>query len=192
MFGIGETELVIILVFGFLLFGPDKLPGLGRTLGRAIRQFREAEEGFTKVVQTEFVEPIQAAATATVDKGTKRSASKKDLDSDADVDNEHTLDDGSVPKESFAERKARLEAERKQAHRASVASQGKREAGADSNEELPPVPPDASSPSAQKRTSAALLYNLDTNEDDLDIGEGDLSTNVDAGSSTGKGEGSQA
>ncbi len=32
MLGIGSTELVIILVFGFLLFGPDKLPQMGRTI----------------------------------------------------------------------------------------------------------------------------------------------------------------
>ena len=57
MFGIGETELVIIVVFAFLLFGPDKLPGMGRTLGRMLRQFREASDGFTEVVQTSIMDP---------------------------------------------------------------------------------------------------------------------------------------
>ena len=118
MFGIGGTELAIILIFGFLMFGPDKLPGLGRTLGKAIRQFREAEEGFTKVVQTEFVEPIQAAATGTIDKNSKNSPSQADLDADADI--EDTLDEGVVAQESFAERKARMEAERKKASAASL------------------------------------------------------------------------
>ncbi|MBS7127297.1 MAG: twin-arginine translocase TatA/TatE family subunit [Collinsella sp.] len=33
MFGIGEGELAIIVVFGFLLFGPDKLPREGRKRG---------------------------------------------------------------------------------------------------------------------------------------------------------------
>ena len=42
MFGIGGTELVIILIFGFLIFGPDKLPSMGRTIGRALRQAVEA------------------------------------------------------------------------------------------------------------------------------------------------------
>ena len=59
MFGIGETEFAIILLFGFLLFGPDKLPGMGRTIGRALRQFREAQEDLNKVVQTEIVEPME-------------------------------------------------------------------------------------------------------------------------------------
>ena len=56
MFGIGSNELLIILLFAFLLFGPDKLPGMGRTIGRALRQFREAQEGFTSVVQSEVVD----------------------------------------------------------------------------------------------------------------------------------------
>ena len=48
MFGIGQTELIIILVFAFLLFGPDKLPQAGKTIGRAIRQFREEWEAALK------------------------------------------------------------------------------------------------------------------------------------------------
>ena len=62
MLGIGSTEFVIILVFGFLLFGPDKLPQMGHTIGRALRQFRETQEKLTAVVQTEVVDPMAAAA----------------------------------------------------------------------------------------------------------------------------------
>ena len=61
MFGIGESELALILLFAFLIFGPDKLPGMGRTIGRALRQFRNAQEGFTQVVQTEIVDPATEA-----------------------------------------------------------------------------------------------------------------------------------
>ena len=48
MFGISGTELVIILFFGFLIFGPENLPQMGRTVGRAIRQFRNASEAANK------------------------------------------------------------------------------------------------------------------------------------------------
>ena len=65
MFGIGETELVLILLFAFMIFGPDKLPGMGKTLGRALRQFRNAQEGFTQVVQTEIVDPATEAMSDT-------------------------------------------------------------------------------------------------------------------------------
>ncbi len=106
MFGIGSTELAIILVFGFLLFGPDKLPQMGRTIGRALRQFRETQEKLTNVVQTEVVDPMTAAATAP----TKSHASSVDDDEDADV--ESAEGEAAPRKETFAERRARLAAEK--------------------------------------------------------------------------------
>lgn len=80
MFGIGEGELAIIVVFGFLLFGPDKLPQMGRTIGRAIRQFRETQEKMTAVVQSEIIDPVSEAASAPV----KPKKTAVDDDSDAD------------------------------------------------------------------------------------------------------------
>ena len=56
--GIGGTELAIILIFGFLIFGPDRLPAMGRTIGRALRQFRQAQDQMNKMVQTEIVNPL--------------------------------------------------------------------------------------------------------------------------------------
>ena len=44
MFGIGGFELFIILIFGFLIFGPDKLPEIAKTVGRGIARFREAQQ----------------------------------------------------------------------------------------------------------------------------------------------------
>ena len=38
MFGIGGFELFLILLFGFLIFGPDKLPAIAKTLGKADRK----------------------------------------------------------------------------------------------------------------------------------------------------------
>ena len=61
---IGGTELLIIVIFGFLLFGPDKLPQMGRTLGRALRQFRETQQRMTSVVQSEVIDPMAATINA--------------------------------------------------------------------------------------------------------------------------------
>jgi len=107
VFGIGEGELAIIVVFGFLLFGPDKLPQMGRTIGRAIRQFRETQEKMTAVVQSEIIDPVSEAASAPVK---PKKAAATDDDSDADEDAAET----AVPakKETFAERRARLAAEK--------------------------------------------------------------------------------
>lgn len=106
MFGIGEGELAIILVFGFLLFGPDKLPQMGRTIGRAIRQFRETQEKMTAVVQSEIIDPVTEAASAPV----KPKKAAVDDDSDADEDAAETA--APAKKETFAERRARLAAEK--------------------------------------------------------------------------------
>lgn len=106
MFGIGEGELAIIVVFGFLLFGPDKLPQMGRTIGRAIRQFRETQEKMTAVVQSEIIDPVSEAASAPV----KPKKTAVDDDSDADEDAAETA--AHAKKETFAERRARLAAEK--------------------------------------------------------------------------------
>ena len=107
VFGIGEGELAIIVVFGFLLFGPDKLPQMGRTIGRAIRQFRETQEKMTAVVQSEIIDPVSEAASAPVK---PKKAAATDDDSDADEDAAETAAPGK--KETFAERRARLAAEK--------------------------------------------------------------------------------
>lgn len=141
MFGIGETELVLILLFAFLVFGPDKLPGMGRTLGRALRQFQNAQEGFNKVVRADLLDP---AADALHEKP-KRSEQLKNAASDADrEDTDH--------QETFAERRARLKEEREAAEKA-AAEQSKQaeqtqeveQAETSSAEEAPAAAPQATS-----------------------------------------------
>ena len=155
MFGIGETELVIIVVFAFLLFGPDKLPGMGRTLGRVLRQFREASDGFTEVVQTNIMDP----ASEELQKSPKQRQreAQEAMGEDADVAAPAGQEEVPVRRETFAERKARLQAERA----AQAAAQEKDEpadepagpsANVDSDDDLPQG--DAS----PARTTAADLY----------------------------------
>lgn len=42
--GIGVTELILILVIALIVFGPGKLPDVGRALGKSIREFKNAEK----------------------------------------------------------------------------------------------------------------------------------------------------
>ncbi len=51
MLDIGIQELVVIMVLALLVFGPDKLPELGRRLGRAMREFRRASDEFRSTVE---------------------------------------------------------------------------------------------------------------------------------------------
>ena len=52
MFDIGLQELVVIGVIALLVFGPSKLPELGRMVGRAMREFRRASDEFRTTVET--------------------------------------------------------------------------------------------------------------------------------------------
>jgi len=46
--GIGFTELIVILVIILILFGPGKLPEIGKALGRGIREFKDAQKEVKK------------------------------------------------------------------------------------------------------------------------------------------------
>jgi sec-independent protein translocase protein TatB len=52
VFDIGLQELLVILVIALLVFGPQRLPELGRMLGRALREFRRASDEFRSTVET--------------------------------------------------------------------------------------------------------------------------------------------
>jgi sec-independent protein translocase protein TatB len=174
VFGIGGTEFAIILIFGFLLFGPDKLPGVGRTVGRAIRQFREAEEGFTQVVQSEVVDPFTQAAESGI-RG-EDSASAKPAKETAKAEGGEASEPAPA-NESFAERKARMEAERAAAKQRPVDKPDEPADDVDSDEDIKPQrkvapmsePAAPAAPATGKRSLAAL-YGLD--EDDEDASEG--------------------
>ena len=135
VFGIGEGELAIIVVFGFLLFGPDKLPQMGRTIGRAIRQFRETQEKMTAVVQSEIIDPVSEAASAPV----KPKKTAVDDDSDADEDAAETA--APAKKETFAERRARLAAEKAASEAAAEGEGAAEESEAEGAEPAAPVEP---------------------------------------------------
>ena len=47
-FGIGATELIIFLVIVLIIFGPKRLPSLGRSLGGGLREFKDSVTGKDK------------------------------------------------------------------------------------------------------------------------------------------------
>lgn len=64
MFGIGAGEFVLILIVGLIVFGPSKLPELGRSLGKLLREFRKAQAALSNVVNEVDQAPVKSA-TAT-------------------------------------------------------------------------------------------------------------------------------
>lgn len=96
MFGIGGTELAIILVFAFLIFGPDKLPAIAKTVGQAIAKFREVQGEMSQVVKEEVYDPEK----------------DKDNPFQRPLDKMAQMGQPQVKTETFAERKARHDRER--------------------------------------------------------------------------------
>ena len=60
MFGLGVSELIFIFVLALLIFGPKRLPELGRTVGRGLAEFRKASNDLQRTINTELAldEPV--------------------------------------------------------------------------------------------------------------------------------------
>lgn len=112
MFGIGANELALILLFGFLIFGPDKLPAIAKTIGRAIAKFRSAQNEMNDVIKHDVYDPDADEPF------------KNPLDSLSKIENDAKREDKG---ESFTERKARYDKQRA-ARKAAEARKAEREA----------------------------------------------------------------
>ncbi len=113
MFGIGGTELAIILIFAFLIFGPDKLPAIAKTVGQAIAKFRDVQNEMNQVVKEEVYDPDR----------------DQDNPFQRPLDKMANLDKREVKTETFAERKARHDRERAE-RQAAMAAQAQKTADA--------------------------------------------------------------
>ena len=63
VFGIGLPEMALIMVIALLVFGPKKLPEIGRSMGKAIRGFQDASKEFEAEFKREAEEIEQAVKT---------------------------------------------------------------------------------------------------------------------------------
>ncbi len=61
VFGVGLPEMAVIAVIALLVFGPKKLPELGRSLGRTLKGFQSASQEF----EQEFRKAVDAPAETT-------------------------------------------------------------------------------------------------------------------------------
>lgn len=53
MFGVGSSELVIILIIALLILGPKEIPKVARTLGRGMRELQRAKDELKKNIEFE-------------------------------------------------------------------------------------------------------------------------------------------
>lgn len=66
VFGIGLPEMALIMIVALLIFGPKKLPEIGRSMGKAIRSFQDASKEFESEFKRE-AEQIQTAVKTTAE-----------------------------------------------------------------------------------------------------------------------------
>lgn len=65
MFGLGFWEVLLILAVALLVFGPARLPGLARSLGRGLREFRRASSDLQQaILSADTPEPPPRAGAA--------------------------------------------------------------------------------------------------------------------------------
>jgi len=63
IFGIGLPEMAVIMIVALLIFGPKKLPEIGRSMGKAVRSFQEASKEFEQEFKREAEQIEQAVQT---------------------------------------------------------------------------------------------------------------------------------
>lgn len=62
--GLSMTEILIVLVIALIIFGPRKLPELGKSIGQSLAQFRRASEDFKRSWEAEVTMEEKRAETA--------------------------------------------------------------------------------------------------------------------------------
>ena len=76
MFGIGVPELILILIIGLVVFGPGKLPEVGRAVGKSIREFKKATTAVTEELEASPEKPHREAKAETKKEETAEAEAK--------------------------------------------------------------------------------------------------------------------
>lgn len=77
MFGIGGTELLVILVVALVVLGPSSLPKIARTLGRAMGEFRRVSTEFQRTINLEAAEEEEKERTRKAEEVKAQAAAAK-------------------------------------------------------------------------------------------------------------------
>ena len=99
MFGISGTELVLVAVFALIIFGPDKIPQIARTVGKAVATFKRVQEDTERLIKAEMFSsdsdsndaadgPLSTGASAEETTAAASVASTLYASNDADDDEE--------------------------------------------------------------------------------------------------------
>ena len=75
MFGIGAGEFIVILIVGLIVFGPSKLPEVGRAIGKGLREFRRAQAALSQTLN----EPLESEKKSPPVETEKKSVTADDV-----------------------------------------------------------------------------------------------------------------
>lgn len=105
MFGpIGMPELIVIMVIALVIFGPRKLPELGRSLGRSLNEFKRASNELKHTLDEEIrTEDLKAADEKAVQERetAQRAAEQQAADQrDRSAEERHAEAEGTIPRQS--------------------------------------------------------------------------------------------
>jgi sec-independent protein translocase protein TatB len=103
VFGIGGTELFIIVVFVLLIFGPDKLPQFGRTIGQMMREFKRAQETMESVIRAEVYSDKRPGANLADVESDDEEDEEADTKPPARVPGTPLIPDDTVPEDEDEE-----------------------------------------------------------------------------------------
>ena len=88
--GLGMGEIVLILIVALVVFGPRKLPELGKSLGQAMAQFRRASEDFKRTWEQEVeIEKVRSVPTSDGESNHNYNESYDPYNSYSDVSSGH-------------------------------------------------------------------------------------------------------
>lgn len=157
MFGIGSTELLVILVVALIVLGPKSLASVSRTLGKAMGEFRRVSTDFQRTLNAESAEAEirekaaeqrrKAAAAGADPAGNSPAEGAPDATPAAaapDTENALTPPEGSPLAEALA--RARAEADAATANDARATADAAGGAGASAPTPLPSAPSSPDSP----------------------------------------------
>ena len=84
IFGIGLPEMAVIFTIALLVFGPKKLPEIGRSFGKALRGFQDASRDFESEFTREAKQLEEAVATSSKPETEKLAAATTPKEDSAD------------------------------------------------------------------------------------------------------------
>ena len=102
MFGIGLPELILIMIVGLIVFGPGKLPEVGRALGKGLREFKKAQNALTAAMNEPETPQQPAAATKAAQPAPVQSAVSEVASASAPAHPAFPTADAAAPTSSVA------------------------------------------------------------------------------------------